>query len=108
MNNNSLETLAHENRNSAYTLSLHVSELKAIRGAVEKLTEHVDNIIENKWYENSQTAYLSISEVQDTVHLINMAFRPLFDDMAEGVNDLNINSQELHDTVIKSKLKSKF
>ena len=108
MNENSLETLSHKNKNNAYQLTLNVSELKAIHGALDKLTEDVDNIVWNKWYEDRDTAFIALSEIQDTVRLISMAYRPLFKEVSNVVTELNINSQELHDTVVKIRFKSKF
>jgi len=47
-------------------------------------------------------ACLSILQIQDTLRLIDMAFHPLFKNITEEVNTLNIHAEELYQTVVKS------
>jgi len=48
-------------------------------------------------------ACMSILQIQDTVRLIDMAFYPLFKEMAQEVDIINIHAQGLFETVIENK-----
>ncbi|KMY31721.1 hypothetical protein ACZ11_05830 [Lysinibacillus xylanilyticus] len=94
-----LRTVAHENSNNAYNLSVQMIQLKTVQNEVARLLNKLDDITHKGWHENRGMAYLSILEIQDTVRLIDMAFFPLFKEMSQEVDTLNIHAQELFDTV---------
>ncbi|MGE7945515.1 hypothetical protein [Lysinibacillus sp. NPDC093688] len=97
-----LETVAHENSSNVYNLSAQMIQLKTVQNEVARLLNKLDDITHKGWHENRGMACLSILEIQDTVRLIDMAFFPLFKDMSEEVDTLNIHAQELYEIVIKS------
>ena len=97
-----LRTVAHENSRNAFNLSAKMIELEVVQGAVARLLNKLDEITENGWHEDRGLACISILQIQDTVRLIDMAFYPLFKEMSQEVDTLNIHAQELFDTVINS------
>lgn len=97
-----LKTVVQENSHSVYELSAQMVQLGVIQGAVARLLERIDEIVHNGWNKDREMASLSINEIRDTVRLINMGFHPLFKEMSEEVNTLNIHAEELHCTMIKS------
>ncbi|MGA3601200.1 hypothetical protein [Lysinibacillus agricola] len=96
-----LETVVQENSHHAYELSAQMIQLRVVQQATSHLINKIDEITHKGWHENSGMAYAAILEIQDTVRLIDMAFYPLFKEMAQAVDTLNIHAQELFDTVIK-------
>ena len=108
MNEKYLEKIVHENNRTVCSLSSQIIQLEVVQGAVERLMERIDEITHGDLNEGEIIKRIAINEIKDTVRLIDMAFRPLFKEMSEGFDELNDYSQELHNTVIKSKLKSKF
>lgn len=97
-----IKPLVHENSNNAYNLSAQMVQLEVVQGAVARLMDRIDKIIHNGWDKDFRMAYMSINEIQDTLRLIDMGFRPLFKEMSEEVNTLKIHSDKLFETVIKS------
>ena len=97
-----LETVVQENSHNAYELSALMIQFEVVKNAVSKLMERIDEMTYKGWDKDPGMSYLSINEIRDTVRLIDMAFYPLFKDMSEGVNTINIHARELHDSVIKS------
>ncbi|MBG9452544.1 hypothetical protein ABE61_00170 [Lysinibacillus sphaericus] len=104
MQQHTLETVVQENSGSVYNLSAQIIQLEVVKNAVSKLMERIDEIVFKGWDKDPGMSYLSINEIKDTVRLIDMGFYPLFKEMAQEINTLNIHAQELHDTLIKSKL----
>ncbi|WGT38473.1 hypothetical protein QH639_22100 [Lysinibacillus sp. 1 U-2021] len=98
-----LEKVVLENSNNIYVLSAQITQLEVIQGAVAKLLERIEDIVHNGWNKDRGMAYLAIDEIQDTVRLIDMAFHPLFKEMSEGVNTLNIHADDLYEKVVKNK-----
>ncbi|WP_431029665.1 hypothetical protein [Lysinibacillus sp. LZ02] len=96
-----LRTVVQENSHSVYNLSAQIIQLEVIQGAVAKLMERIDEITHKGWDKDWGMSYLAVNEIRDTVRLIDMGFHPLFKEMSEGVNTLNIHANELHETVIK-------
>ncbi|MGE7113671.1 hypothetical protein [Lysinibacillus sp. NPDC047702] len=97
-----LRTVTYEYSSNVDSLFVQMIDLRAVQQAVANLMNRIDEITEKRWHEDHGMACLSILEIQDTVRLINMAFYPLFKNIAEEVNTLNIHAQELYETVIKS------
>lgn len=97
-----LKTVVQENSHNAYELSAQMMQLEVIQGAVAKLMDRIDEIVHNGWDKDRGMAYFSINEIRDTVRLIDMGFNPLFKEMSEEVDTLNIHAKELHETLIKS------
>lgn len=97
-----LKTVVQENSHNTYELSAQMIQLEVIQGAVAKLMDRIDEIVHNGWDKDRGMAYFSINEIRDTVRLIDMGFHPLFKEMSEEVNTINIHAKELHETVIKS------
>ncbi|MGA3678140.1 hypothetical protein [Lysinibacillus agricola] len=102
MQQHTLETVVQENSHSVYGLSAQMIQLEVIQGAVARLLERIDDIVHKGWDKDRGMACLAIDEIRDTVRLIDMAFFPLFKEMSEEVNSLNIHAQELYETVIKN------
>ncbi|KPN97751.1 hypothetical protein [Lysinibacillus sp. ZYM-1] len=100
-----LEKVVQESSNSVYGLSAQMIQLEVIQGAVARLLERIDDIVHKGWDKDRGMAYLAIDEIRDTVRLIDMGFHPLFKEMSEEVKTLNINADELYETVIKGGLK---
>ena len=84
---------------NTYDLSVQMSELKVIQGAVSRLSERIDNIVNNNRCEYSGMTYLSINEIYDTVRLIDMGFRPLFKEINDTVEQLHSDSSKLFEAV---------
>ncbi len=99
---NVLEKAVLESNNNVYCLSAQIVQLRVVQQATSHLMDKIDEITYKGWHENSGMAYASILEIQDTLRLIDMAFNPLFKEMSEEVKTLNIHTQELYETVIKS------
>jgi len=97
-----LETAVQENSHSVYGLSAQMIQLEVVQGSVAQLLNKLDEITDKGWHKDSGMAYMSILQIQDTVRLIDMAFNPLFKEMEQEVDTLNIHAQELFDTVINS------
>ncbi len=97
-----LRTIAHENNSNASNLFAQLIQLKTVQNEVARLLNKLDDITHKGWHEDRGMACISILQIQDTVRLIDMAFFPLFKDMSEEVDTLNIHAQELYETVIKS------
>ncbi|MCL1696544.1 hypothetical protein [Lysinibacillus sp. BPa_S21] len=97
-----LETVVLENSNDAVGLSVQMIQLKTVQNAIAQLMVEIDEITEKGWHEDPGMAYLSILKIQDTVRLIDMAFFPLFKEISEEVNAINMHAQELYETVIKN------
>ncbi|MGE7954498.1 hypothetical protein [Lysinibacillus xylanilyticus] len=96
-----LETVVHENSGNVYNLSAQMIQLEVIQGAVARLLERIDDIVHKGWDKDPGMSYLSINEIKDTVRLIDMGFYPLFKEMAQEVEAINIHSEELFNTVVK-------
>ena len=96
-----LRTVAHENSTNAYNLSAQMIQLAVVQGAVAQLMYKIDEITHKGWHEDRGMACVSILEIQDIVRLIDMAFRPLFKEMLQDVDTLNIHAKDLYQTVIK-------
>lgn len=97
-----LRTIAYENSSNAYNLSAQMIQLKTVQNEVARLLNKLDDITHKGWHEDRGMACLSILEIQDTVRLIDMAFFPLFKDMSEEVDILEIHARELFETVIEN------
>ncbi|WP_370046638.1 hypothetical protein [Lysinibacillus sp. RC79] len=97
-----LRTVAHENSSNAYILSAQMIQLEVVQGAVARLMDRIDEITHKGWDRNPGMACCAIDEIRDTVRLIDMALFPLYKEMSEEVNTLNVHAQELYETVIKS------
>jgi len=76
-------------------------QLEVVQGAVARLMDKIDDITDKGWHEDRGMACVSILEIQDIVRLIDMAFRPLFIEMLQDVDTLNIHAKDLYQTVIK-------
>jgi len=96
-----LETVVQENSHSVYGLSTQMIQLKTVQNEVARLLNKLDEITENGWHEDRGLACISILQIQDTVRLIDMAFYPLFKEMAKEVEVINIHSEELFNTIVK-------
>ena len=97
-----LKTIVHDNNINACNLSAQMVQLEVVQGAVARLMDKIDKIIHDGWDRDFRMAYMSINEIQDTLRLIDMGFRPLFKEMSEEVNTLKIHADKLFETVIKS------
>lgn len=97
-----LETVVHENSGNVYNLSAQMIQLEVVKNTVSRLMERIDEIVFKGWDKDPGMSYLSINEIRDTVRLIDMGFHPLFKEMSEEVNTLNIHADELFETVIKN------
>ncbi|MFB2517514.1 hypothetical protein [Lysinibacillus sp. OTC-L20] len=97
-----VKSLVHENSHNAYNLSAQMIQLKTVQNEVARLLNKLDEITHKGWHEDRGLACISILEIQDTVRLIDMAFYPLFKEMAQEVDTLNIHAQELFETVIEN------
>ncbi|WP_374963759.1 hypothetical protein [Lysinibacillus sp. RS5] len=97
-----LETVVRENSHSVYGLSAQMIQLEVIQGAVARLMNRIDEITHKGWDKDRGIACLVIEEVRDTVRLIDMGFHPLFKEMSQEVDTLNIHAQELFETVIEN------
>ncbi|MGG2103908.1 hypothetical protein [Lysinibacillus pakistanensis] len=97
-----LRTVAHENSSNAYNLSAQMIQLKTVHNEVARLLNKLDDITHKGWHEDRGLACISILQIQDTVRLIDMAFFPLFKEMSQEVETLNIHAQELYETVINN------
>ncbi|WP_336634698.1 hypothetical protein [Lysinibacillus fusiformis] len=102
-----LEKVVLENSNNVCILSAQIIQLEVIQGAVAKLLERIDDIVHNGWNKDRGMAYLAIDEIQDTVRLIDMGFNPLFKEMSEEINTLNIHADELNKMVLESEQSGK-
>lgn len=94
-----LRTVVHENSSNVYNLSAQMIQLKTVQNEVARLLNKIDDITHEGWHEERGMACMSILQIQDTVRLIDMAFYPLFKEMSQEVETLNIHAQELFDTV---------
>lgn len=96
-----LQSVVEENSGNVYNLSAQMIQLEVVKNAVSRLMERIDEIIYKGWDKDPGMSYLSINEIRDTVRLIDMGFYPLFKEMAQEVDSINIHAQELFDTVVK-------
>ncbi|KOS61960.1 hypothetical protein FJQ98_19315 [Lysinibacillus agricola] len=97
-----LETVVQENSHSVYGLSAQMIQLKTVQNEVARLLNKLDDITHKGWHEDRGLACISILQIQDSVRLIDMAFYPLFKEMSQEVDTLNIHAQELFETVIEN------
>ncbi|MFJ7839906.1 hypothetical protein ACIQXG_10525 [Lysinibacillus sphaericus] len=97
-----LRTVVHENSRNVDNLFAQMIQLKTVQNQVACLLNKLDEITGNGWHEDRGMACLSILQIQDTVRLIDMAFYPLFKEMSQEFDTLNIHAQELFDTVIEN------
>lgn len=96
-----LRTVAHENSDNVYNLSAQMIQLEVVKNTVSRLMERIDEITYKGWDKDPGMSYLSFNEIKDTVRLIDMAFYPLFKEMAQEVEAINIHSEELFNTIVK-------
>jgi len=96
-----VKSLVHENSNNVYNLSAQMIQLEVVQGAVARLIERLDDMVHKGWDKDREMASLMIDEIRDTVRLIDMGFNPLFKEISEEVNSLNIHADELFEKVIR-------
>ena len=97
-----LKKVVIENSNDASRLSVQMIDLQVAQQAVANLMNRIDEITYKGWHEDRGMACMSILQIQDTLRLIDMAFNPLFKEMTQEIDTINIHAQELYETVIKS------
>lgn len=97
-----LKDVAHKNSHTTYNLSAQMIELAVVQGAVGRLLEKLDEIKFKGWDNDPGMAYLSLGEIRDSVRLIDMAFRPLFQEISEDVNTVEKHAETLFNAVVKS------
>ncbi|MFJ3386672.1 MULTISPECIES: hypothetical protein [unclassified Lysinibacillus] len=97
---NVLEKVVLESNNNIYSLSAQIIQLRVVQQATSHLMDKIDEITHKGWHKDIGMAHAAILEIQDTLRLIDMAFFPLYKDMSEEVDILNIHAQELYNTVI--------
>ncbi|MGE7110635.1 hypothetical protein [Lysinibacillus sp. NPDC047702] len=102
MQQQTLRTVVRENSNNANSLSVQMIDLRVVQQAIANLMNRFDEITDRGWHEDRGMACLSILQIQDSLRLIDMAFHPLFKNITEEVNTLNIHAEELYQTVVKS------
>ena len=90
-----MENLLFEVADSASGVVVGVEYLGAIRTAVNRLMESIDETIDNNWHEDRVVACLTIAEIEQRVRLIYLAFDPLFEKMSESVITLDRNIEQL-------------
>ncbi|MET4563515.1 hypothetical protein ABIA69_004735 [Lysinibacillus parviboronicapiens] len=90
-----LEKVVLENSNNFYSLSAQMIQLEVVQQAVAHLMDRIDEIVHKGWDKDRGMAYCAINEIKDTLRLIDMAFFPLFKEMSEEINTINIHAQEL-------------
>lgn len=93
--------LVFEINHQTYEFSGDMIGLEVIQKAVAQLIERIDEITYKKWDEDPEMARLSISEIKDSVRLIDMAFHPLYSSINEGVQKLESYSDELFSIIVK-------
>lgn len=97
-----------QKKGAASKLSAQMIELEVVQGAVASLLERIDDIVHKGWDKDGSMARLSIGEIRDTLRLIDMGFRPLFNEMEEAVNTLqktdNVNEPDETKHTITRKL----
>ncbi|QTB29081.1 hypothetical protein [Lysinibacillus sphaericus] len=98
-----LEKVVVDYSNKIYILSAQMTQLEVLQGAIARLMDRIDEIVHNGWNKDRGMAYLAIDEIQDTVRLIDMGFNPLFKEISEEINTLNIHADNLYERVVKSK-----
>lgn len=98
-----LEKVVIDYSNKIYSLSAQMTQLEVLQGAIARLMDRIDEIVHNGWNKDRGMAYLAIDEIQDTVRLIDMGFNPLFKEMSEEINTLNIHADNLYERIVKSK-----
>lgn len=96
-----MENLLFEVADNASGLVVEVEYLGAIRIAVNRLMESIDETIDNNWHEDRAVAHLTINEIEQRVRLIYLAFDPLFNKMSESVTALDGNIELLRNATRK-------
>ncbi|MGE7111985.1 hypothetical protein [Lysinibacillus sp. NPDC047702] len=96
-----VKSLVHDNSHEVYSLSAQMIQLKVIQGAVARLLEHIEDIVQKGRHEDrGGLAALTILEFMDILRLIDMGFYPLHTTMQETVNKLEGISSELFDIIV--------
>ncbi|UNT54877.1 hypothetical protein [Lysinibacillus capsici] len=97
-----LEKVVIDYSDKIYSLSAQMTQLEVLQGAIARLMDRIDEIVHNGWNKDRGMAFLAIDEIQDTVRLIDMGFNPLFKEMSEEINTLNIHADNLYERVVKN------
>lgn len=95
-----LEKLVHNNNSDVYDLQAQMIQLEVVQNAVAQLLERIDEITYKGWDKDRGMAYLSISEIERTVRLIDLGFYPLYTKMKERVNSLEESSNKILEIVV--------
>lgn len=77
-------------------LEVDMTRLGAIQGAVARLMTDIDEIQFKGWDMDATAARISISEIERTVRLIDMAFYPLFKEVNGKVRELYESCSKLY------------
>lgn len=96
-----LKSLSSDNVNDAGLLNVYMKELNTVQNAVAQLMERIDEIQHKGWDKDKGMAYLAIGEIEQTVRLIDMAFLPLTNRLAETVGELNTSSEHIYKLIVK-------
>lgn len=103
-----LDVVVHENNRTVRILSAQIHQLEVVKGSLGRLVERIDEIINRDWHEGGSISHISMNEIRDTACLIDIAFRPLCDEISEEFDNLEKYSGELYDAVIGSKSNMNF
>lgn len=97
-----------QKKGAASKLSAQMIELEVVQGAVASLLERIDEVVHKGWDKDAASATVAIAEIRDTLRLVDMGFRPLFNEMEEAVNTLqktdNVNEPDETKHTITRKL----
>lgn len=97
-----VKSLVQDNSHEVYSLSYRMIQLEVVQGAVARLLERMEEIVQNGRHEDQGgLAPYYILELKDTVRLIDMGFYPLYTTMQESVNKLEGVSNELFDIIVR-------
>lgn len=97
-----VKSLVQDNSHEVYSLSYGMIQLEVVQGAVTRLLERMEEIVQNGRHEDQGgLAPYYILELKDTVRLIDMGFYPLYTTMQESVNKLEGVSNELFDIIVR-------
>ncbi|HEY4622304.1 MAG TPA: hypothetical protein VIH12_00520 [Solibacillus sp.] len=90
-----IKDIMRENLDFASNLSVRMVELEVVQSTVANLLERIDEVVHKGWDKDAALATAAIAEIRNTVRLVDMGFRPLFDEMTETVNTFKSQGEKM-------------